>query len=215
MVWGCFSGRGLGKLVVLPKNLKVNQAVYLEVLCEHLPDSFDLTRPSVFQQDGAPAHTAKSVTKWLDYCMVPFIKDWPGNSPDLNPIENLWHMVKKDLQGKDVSSIPIFEKDILISCGRASPDQTGHSGEVRKRESNQAYDTEPLTPYCHSKPLTHHHKHYPHTATPSSQVCLDMFGNMTLGKETLAANITLAFPFTSVGEHVLRWLLRVNVFPHS
>ena len=28
MVWGCFSGLGLGKLVVLPKNLKVNANVY-------------------------------------------------------------------------------------------------------------------------------------------------------------------------------------------
>ncbi|KAG0710802.1 WD repeat-containing protein 20 [Chionoecetes opilio] len=65
-----------------------------------------------FQQDGAPAHTAKSVTQWLDDCMVPFIKDWPGNSLDLNPIENLWHMVKKELQGKDVSSIPKLEKAI-------------------------------------------------------------------------------------------------------
>ncbi|KAG0714558.1 Transposable element Tcb1 transposase [Chionoecetes opilio] len=122
MVWGCFSGRGLGKLVVLPKNLKVNQAIYLELLCEHLPDSFELTRASVFQQDGAPAHTAKSVTQWLDDCMVPFIKDWPGNSPDLNPIENLWHMVKKDLQGKDVSSIPKLEKAIRESWANTSPE---------------------------------------------------------------------------------------------
>ncbi|KAG0701669.1 Transposable element Tcb2 transposase [Chionoecetes opilio] len=111
---------GLGKLVVVPKNLKVNQAVYLELLCEHLSDSFELRRASVFQQDGAPAHTAKSVTQWLDDCMVPFLKDWPGNSLDLNPIENLWHMVKKDLQGKDVSSIPKLEKAIHLKQGMVS-----------------------------------------------------------------------------------------------
>ncbi|KAG0725911.1 Transposable element Tcb2 transposase [Chionoecetes opilio] len=78
-------------------------------------NSFELTRASVFQQDGAPAHTAKSVTQWLDDCMVPFIKDWPGNSLDLNPIENLWHIGKKDLQGKDVSSIPKLVKAILLA----------------------------------------------------------------------------------------------------
>lgn len=39
MVWGCFSYYGVGSLVVLPKNIKVNQGVYLEILCDHLPDS--------------------------------------------------------------------------------------------------------------------------------------------------------------------------------
>ncbi len=37
----------------------------------------------IFQQDLAPAHTAKS---WLnDHCVG--VLDWPANSPDLNPIE--------------------------------------------------------------------------------------------------------------------------------
>ncbi len=39
-------------------------------------------------QDGAPCHTAKTVVTWLDDCMVNYFKDWPGNSPDINPIEN-------------------------------------------------------------------------------------------------------------------------------
>lgn len=121
MVWGCFSGKGLGKLVVLPKNVKMNQAVYLELLCDHLPESFELTGAKVFQQDGAPCHTAKSISTWLDDCQVPFIKDWPGNSPDINPIENLWHIVKKDLQGKDVSSLPKLEAAIRESWANLSP----------------------------------------------------------------------------------------------
>lgn len=115
MVWGCFTGKGLGKLVVLPKNQTVNQGVYLELLCDHLPESFELTGATVFQQDGAPAHTAKTITTWLQDCQVAFIKDWPGNSPDLNPIENLWHIVKQDLQGRDVSSLPRLEAAIRES----------------------------------------------------------------------------------------------------
>ena len=80
MVWGCFSGRGLGKLVVMPKNVKVNQYNYLELLCDHLPEYFDLTGARMFQQDGAPPHTAKLVTSWLEDCQVGFTKDWPGKS---------------------------------------------------------------------------------------------------------------------------------------
>ena len=52
-----FSGLGLRKLVVLPKNLKVNANVDLELLADHLPESFDMYSAKIFQQDGALAHT--------------------------------------------------------------------------------------------------------------------------------------------------------------
>ncbi len=32
--------------------------------------------------------------------------DWPGNSPDLNPIENLWNIMKEGLKTKDIGSTP-------------------------------------------------------------------------------------------------------------
>ncbi len=40
----------------------------------------------IFQQDLAPAHTAKSTKSWLNDHGVGVL-DWPANSPDLNPIE--------------------------------------------------------------------------------------------------------------------------------
>ena len=42
----------------------------------------------IFQQDLALCHTAKKVKKFKKNHMKVF--DQSGNSPDLNPIENLW-----------------------------------------------------------------------------------------------------------------------------
>ena len=42
----------------------------------------------IFQQDLAPAHTAKSTKTWFNNHSFTVL-DWPANPLDLNPIENL------------------------------------------------------------------------------------------------------------------------------
>lgn len=47
----------------------------------------------IFQQDGAPAHTARVTQEWLHAnCPEIIEKDrWPPNSPDLNPLDyHVW-----------------------------------------------------------------------------------------------------------------------------
>ena len=53
----------------------------------------------IFQQDGARCHTSAMTTRWLDTNIPSYIKpkDWPPNSPDLSPIENLWSILSQSV----------------------------------------------------------------------------------------------------------------------
>ncbi len=100
MIWGAMSSAGVGPLCFLKTN--VTAPVYQEIL-EHfmLPSADQLFKDAdfIFQQDLAPAHTAKSTKSWLNDHGVAVL-DWPANSPDLNPIENLWGIVKRKMRNK-------------------------------------------------------------------------------------------------------------------
>ena len=55
-------------------------------------------------QDVATPHTAKIVKQYLKDNKIRYIEDWYGNSPDLNPIENLWAIMKEELRNRNTST---------------------------------------------------------------------------------------------------------------
>ncbi len=90
MIWGTMSSAGVGPLCFLKTN--VTAPVYQNILEQFmLPSADQLFKDAdfIFQQYLAPAHTAKSIKSWLNDHGVGVL-DWPANSPDLNPIENLY-----------------------------------------------------------------------------------------------------------------------------
>ena len=97
MVWGAFSGvRGRAGIFFLPPNVKMNGERYCQVLNEHLLGFMERHQCTHFLHDGAPCHRSRLVKEFLREKNMRTIP-WPGNSPDLNPIENAWNIMKNQL----------------------------------------------------------------------------------------------------------------------
>ncbi len=76
------------------------RSIYQEMLDHFMLPSADKLYGDaafIFQQDLAPAHTAKGTKSWFNDHGVTVL-DWPANSPDLIPIENIWGIVKRKMR---------------------------------------------------------------------------------------------------------------------
>ncbi|CAA7270967.1 unnamed protein product [Cyclocybe aegerita] len=103
MVWGCVMEGQKGPLVVLEypggKGGGMNTARYCEQVLEGALRGFYREMRTergqvIFQQDNAPAHTSKLTKRWLTHHGITQLYH-PPNSPDLSPIEPIWHELKQ------------------------------------------------------------------------------------------------------------------------
>ncbi|KAJ4451694.1 hypothetical protein ANN_03164 [Periplaneta americana] len=90
MVWDCMASAGVGTLEFIDRT--IDKIKYLNILKKNLLAStqqLGLGSFYMFQQDNEPKHTAHVVRSWLLY-KTPKCLQTPPQSPDLNPIYNLW-----------------------------------------------------------------------------------------------------------------------------
>lgn len=109
MVWAAFGYNGKSKLVFLDGIL--NSQKYTDILKDNLiPDGERIASKSyIFQQDNAPIHVSTFSKQWFKEKNVKLL-EWPPCSPDLNPIENLWGIIVRDIyrngrQFEDINSL--------------------------------------------------------------------------------------------------------------
>jgi len=137
MVWGLIASKGMGPLHFVDGMM--DRYKYSEVLLRRmLPQVWEWFPDGnyIFMHDKAPCHTARCVSElFAEYGVE--VLPWPGNSPDLNPIENVWANIKLRLrEAPEITSEAqlkerlrnIWENDpdlitIVQNCIQSMPDR--------------------------------------------------------------------------------------------
>jgi transposase len=116
MVWGAMSFQGPGILKVVHGNL--NSKGYIDILSNcAIPSPHLLVYgdENWYQDDGVSCHRAKVVKEWHSQKSIRCLENWPPHSPDLNPIENVWHDIKMKFGNKHHGNLRELSM-IVIPC---------------------------------------------------------------------------------------------------
>jgi len=114
MIWAAISAEGPGPLYFVEGMMRQDQYIRVleDVFLPYVQQLRKSTDPFVFMQDNAPCHSAKSVKNFLSIKQISFLP-WPGNSPDLNPIENVWKTLKSLVYLRHNPTLKVLKENIL------------------------------------------------------------------------------------------------------
>lgn len=122
MFWASVSSAGKASIITVEGSL--NSESYKIIVDDWvIPALRWLNWPDVrFMQDNAPCHKSRTIMNHLSEKGVNAL-DWPPYSPDLNPIENLFGILKSKLSSmKPVSHLDQLEIDVL-ACWDSIPNE--------------------------------------------------------------------------------------------
>ena len=76
----------------------------------------------MFQQDNAPRHTSRTSRTWLQELSIQVL-EWPAQSPDMSPIENLWWIIKRSVSKRKPKNLEELKAVIQEEWDKITPQQ--------------------------------------------------------------------------------------------
>ena len=104
--WGAIGPNGTSSLAWIDSTCDAPK--YIEMLGKAKLPSFIRRHPHarpLFMEDGAPCDKAHMTKNWHASKGIRRLEGWPGQNPDLNPIKNVWSIMKRGILQKDVTMI--------------------------------------------------------------------------------------------------------------
>jgi hypothetical protein len=86
----------------------------------------------ILQEDNDPKHRSKIAQKWKEENNVKVLP-WPSMSPDQNPIENVWRLMKIKIQKKKIKSVHGLKVELGKEWNRFSPELAAKLVDSMKR----------------------------------------------------------------------------------
>lgn len=102
IVWGCMSAVGVGSLQIINKTS--NHRIYIDILKCNLLSSAERMgiKDDFVSHDNNPGHTVYNIRMWTLHNTPAYLKT-PPKSPDINPIEQLWDYLVRQLRKYKIS----------------------------------------------------------------------------------------------------------------
>jgi hypothetical protein len=123
MVFGAFCAAGKSKLFVLVGRQAPRHYIWTVSDCvlpfAHLHYGHDF----LYQQDNSSIHMSRETRQFLAEQNVSLM-EWPARSPDLNPIENVWAAMSREIYAdcKQYNTVQELKTAVMAAWENITPD---------------------------------------------------------------------------------------------